>query len=318
MILNDLGRTGLRVSLAGLGTGGKSRLGIAQGRSHHDAVEVVHRAIGLGVNFIDTAPAYGTESAVGRAIGSVPRHEVVVSTKISVRHARGGLTGPEDLRRSLRRSLRRLGTDVVDVLFLHGVSADDYPYCAEVLAPELVRLRDQGVTRAIGVTETFARDPRHTMLDLAIEDADWDVVMAGFNVLNPSARRLVARADARGMGVIVMHAVRWILASDERVLHLVSRVDEHGVAPGRRERLAVVARLLAHEGAHQFFPEAAYRFAARTTGVDSVLVGTGNLDHLEANIGALTNTWQDPSVLPLLEALDGLLEGAAEGSGDRP
>ncbi len=69
MQYTGLGRTGLRVSVAGFGCGGSSRLGQAQGASTAQSVALVRRAIDLGVNFFDTAEAYGTEAILGQAIG---------------------------------------------------------------------------------------------------------------------------------------------------------------------------------------------------------------------------------------------------------
>jgi aryl-alcohol dehydrogenase-like predicted oxidoreductase len=74
-----LGRTGLRVSVAGLGTGGFSRMGLKTGKTEDEAARLVLDAVELGVNFIDTAPPYGTEGVVGRALKSVPRDKVVVA-----------------------------------------------------------------------------------------------------------------------------------------------------------------------------------------------------------------------------------------------
>ena len=62
-----LGRTGLKTSVAGLGCGGHSRLGQATGRSEKESIEIVKRALDLGVDFIDTARVYGTEGIVGKA-----------------------------------------------------------------------------------------------------------------------------------------------------------------------------------------------------------------------------------------------------------
>ena len=70
MLYTTLGKTGLRVSVAGLGCGGFSRLGLAAGKSEDEAADLVREAVDLGVNFIDTAPAYGTEGVVGKALKS--------------------------------------------------------------------------------------------------------------------------------------------------------------------------------------------------------------------------------------------------------
>ena len=114
-----LGRTGLEVSVAGLGCGGHSRLGMTAGKDEAHAARIVSHALELGINFIDTARAYRTESAVGKAIAG-RRDQVIVSTKVSA--GRGDiLLTAEELTASLEKSLTRLDTDYVDVFHLHGV-----------------------------------------------------------------------------------------------------------------------------------------------------------------------------------------------------
>ena len=68
MQYTTLGRTGLKVSVAGLGTGGFSRLGLKTGLTEDQSARLIHEAVALGVNFIDTAPSYGTEGVVGKAM----------------------------------------------------------------------------------------------------------------------------------------------------------------------------------------------------------------------------------------------------------
>src|SRR5476651_1387148 len=78
-----LGRTGLNVSVAGLGCGGHSRLGQTYGNSFEQSVAVVKAAIDMGINFIDTAAAYGTEKIVGEAVRGM-RDKVFISTKTAI------------------------------------------------------------------------------------------------------------------------------------------------------------------------------------------------------------------------------------------
>ena len=73
-----LGRTGLQVSVAGLGCGSSS---IGMGKSRKESIAVVRTALDLGVNLIDTAARYGTEKIVGEAIAAVPRDSFFISTK---------------------------------------------------------------------------------------------------------------------------------------------------------------------------------------------------------------------------------------------
>src|ERR1700722_989977 len=81
MQYTTLGRTGLRVSVAGLGCGGFSRLGLGTGKSRGEAEAIVRRALELGVILFDTAAAYGTEPVVGAAIKGEPRDRLVICTK---------------------------------------------------------------------------------------------------------------------------------------------------------------------------------------------------------------------------------------------
>ena len=71
MKYTTLGRTGLEVSVAGLGCGGSSRLGLTAGHSEAHCVGVIRRAVELGVNLLDTARNYGTESIVGAALKAI-------------------------------------------------------------------------------------------------------------------------------------------------------------------------------------------------------------------------------------------------------
>ena len=142
MELTTLGRTGLPVSIAGLGCGGHSRLGLTNGASQDQAVAVVHRALDLGINLIDTARAYGTEEIVGRALAG-RRDEVIVSTK-AMPEVNGHLLSAEALRGSVEKSLGRLRTDYVDLFFVHGLGVQQLDHCRGVLAPELARMRDEG------------------------------------------------------------------------------------------------------------------------------------------------------------------------------
>jgi L-galactose dehydrogenase len=122
MIYRTFGRTGLKVSAAGLGGGGFSWLGLAKGKSEPDVVSLIHLALDLGVNIIDTAASYGTESVIDRAIKSAPRDSLVITTKASpAKYATWELFTPENVVASIDNSLRQLQTDYLDVLQLHAV-----------------------------------------------------------------------------------------------------------------------------------------------------------------------------------------------------
>src|SRR5262250_1008402 len=95
MQYTTLGKTGLKVSVAGLGCGGNSRIGLGTGLSTAQSVALVQAALDLGVNFLDTAAAYGTEAVVGKAIKARPRDSVVISTKSHVSADGSPLSGAQ-------------------------------------------------------------------------------------------------------------------------------------------------------------------------------------------------------------------------------
>jgi L-galactose dehydrogenase len=290
MELTTLGRTGLQVSVAGLGCGGYSRLGLGNGGSEADAIAVVHRALDLGINLIDTARVYGTEEVVGRALAG-QRDEVLLSTK-AMPELDGELVSADNLRRSVEKSLGRLRTDHIDLFFVHGVGVTHLEHCREVLAPELARLREEGKVRHVGASEGFVRDTDHQALTSALDAGDdwFDVAMVGFNLLNPSARgRLLATTQQRGIGVLVMFAVRRALSDPEACRAVVADL----VAQGAVDPTAITDTddplgFLVHPGGATSVVEAAYRFARHEPGCDVVLTGTGSVGHLEQNVRSIT------------------------------
>ncbi len=92
-----LGRTGLRVSVMGLGGGGHSRLGQHTGRTPTHSVALVERALDLGVNVLDTAEVYHTEAIIGTAIRHRSREELVLSTKKTITRADGAVISAQEV-----------------------------------------------------------------------------------------------------------------------------------------------------------------------------------------------------------------------------
>lgn len=280
-----LGRTGLKASVMGIGCGGPSRIGKASGISETDCVEIARRALDAGVNFIDTSEAYGTEEIVGRAIEGHNRGSIIISTKKTVFDG----ISPREVEQGLEGSLRRLRTDYVDIYNLHGVVLKDYDYLYSEIGPVLEKLREQGKIRSMGITERFNADTRHDMLDRALDDDIWDVVMVGFNILNQSAReRVFARTMANNIGVQIMFAVRLALSKPARLKQAVRQLIENGqLDPAEIDPDDPLGFLIHDQGATSVV-EAAYRFCRYEPGAHVILSGTGNPDHLAANIDSFS------------------------------
>jgi aryl-alcohol dehydrogenase-like predicted oxidoreductase len=307
-----LGRTGLKVSVAGLGCGGHSRLGQTYGNSVEQSVAVVRSAIDMGINFIDTAAAYGTEKIVGEAVRGM-RDKVVISTKTAIQPwgepKAAPFTGAQVLEQ-LEKNLARLGTDYIDVYNLHGIVERQLGHVSAEIVPALIRAREQGKIRFLGITEHFMADTSHRMLSAAIPTGVWDVVMVGFNLLNPSARRNVLRlTQAHGVGVQDMFAVRRALSNPEGLKEALETIEKDGQLD--RSKIEADDPLGFLKDGTEGIVDAAYRFCRHEPGIDVVLTGTGKVEHLKENVASINRGPLPAKMLAKLEELFGQVDSVS-------
>ena len=277
----------MRASVAGLGCDGFSQLGLAQGKTEDDAIAIIRQAVDLGVNLFDTAPAYGTEAVLGRAIKSMRRDEVVITTKAPFSFSNPHST-PEGIVTSLDKSLRQLDTSYVDVYQLHGVPPNAYEHALNELAPVLLREKEKGKLRYLGITETAPHDPEHQTLHRAAQDGVWDVVTVGFHMMHQNAReRVFPLTRANRVGTLLMFVVRNIFSRPELLRTTIRNLVAAGELPQWLTEGPDPLEFLLHESGASTIPDAAYRFVRHEPGVDVVLFGTGDPEHLRTNIASL-------------------------------
>ncbi len=193
-----LGRTGHRVRLFSLG--GQATL--EQPDKLDESVAIINRAIDLGVNYIDTAAAYGrglSQSYIGEVMAT-RRKEVFLATKTHDRTRDGSL-------RLLEDSLNRLKTDHIDLWQLHNVRNTeqlDRMFAQEGAVEAMHKARDEGMVRFLGITGHY--DPA-VLLD-GITRFDFDTILMALNPADPHhlpfATELLPAANRKQMGVIAM------------------------------------------------------------------------------------------------------------------
>lgn len=196
----SFGSTGLRVSPLGVGLA-EMGYGLRLDQSAQ-ASWILNRALDRGVNFIDTAACYGIgEELVGFSVAH-RRSEYILSTKCG--HVAGGYQGEPwtatTISSSIERSLRRMKTDHIDIVHLHGcpIKVMERGDALE----SLHRAREQGKVRFLG----YSGD--NDAAAYAVESGHFEVLQTSFNLVDQRARTLLLpEAAARGMGVIAKRPI---------------------------------------------------------------------------------------------------------------
>jgi aryl-alcohol dehydrogenase-like predicted oxidoreductase len=267
--LRPLGRTGMLVSALGLGM---VKLGRTQGLKYpsgfelptdEQAVELLRASADLGINLIDTAPAYGTsEERLGALMARHDwfggRRRWILSTKVGEEfdgeRSRFDFS-PSAVRASAARSLERMGTDYLDLVLIHSSGEDEQILRHSGAVQTLNELRRDGVIRAVGMScKTFTGGM------LAI-DVGLDVVMLTLNATENEQLPVVLEAGRKGAGVLI----------------------KKGLASGHAAVAAAPGRPVVRDPVHQAM---AYIFEHAGTAVSSVVVGTINPVHLSHNVEA--------------------------------
>jgi aryl-alcohol dehydrogenase-like predicted oxidoreductase len=298
--------TDLRVSVIAMGCWALAGDSTWGEQSEADSVAATRAALDAGINFFDTAPGYGdglSEQRLGKGLHGL-RERAVVATKLGPDAMR-----PEALVASLERSLRNLGMDHVDLLQIHWPSRD-VPFAETWGALE--RLREQGKTRALGVSNFGPRD-------LA------ELTRSGVPVTNQLPYSLLSRAveyelvpacSRQGIGILCYSPLLWGLlagtyrSADEvpagraRSRHFAPTRSQtrHGEAGCERETFEALARIRAlAERLALPMSDLAVAWLLHQPGVTGVLAGIRRADQAQANARA-ADVQLDAATLAELDA----------------
>ena len=283
--------------LAGFGLGCAPIGDLFTSVTEADANDTVAAALASGIRFFDTAPHYGaglSERRLGVALHGVDRDTVSIATKVGrqvvdtnrdvvetggVGVGTVGDLSTDGVLRSLESSLTRLGLDRIDVLYLHD--PEDVDQALETAIPAMIRLREEGVVRSIGVGMNYSAP-----LARFASEADVDLVMVAgrYTLLDRSAEDdLLTVATAQGVDVIAAGVFNTGIladpADDARYDYRPATDDELG-------RARELQRRCADRGVR--LPAAAIRFPLRHSAITGVVVGARNADEVRQFVADAT------------------------------
>ncbi|MBK8101385.1 MAG: aldo/keto reductase [Planctomycetes bacterium] len=295
MQYRPLGQTGLQVSALSLGA---ASLGNVYGDiDERQAIATVHRAFDLGINTFDASPYYGgtlAETVLGKALRPLPRDRYVLMTKCG----RYGPTEfdftPARLRRSIDDSLRRLGTDHVDVLQLHDIEFGDLTQIFAEAVPTLHELVTAGKTRFVGITglplaifrralaagcklDTILSYCHATLFDRTLFSLLPDFLGAGIGVCN---------ASPAAMGLLSSHGPRDWHPADQTIRAVCKQAADHVRARGYE--LALLAM----------------QFSCSVPGIATTICGTASPAEIAANVAAIVEPIDKVLLAEVLHILD--------------
>jgi 1-deoxyxylulose-5-phosphate synthase len=273
-----LGRTGFEVSEISLGT---VEIGMPYGIAENGNVPVpdetaasrlLNHALDLGINFIDTARAYGeSEAIIGRALRS-RRSEFVLASKVVSPH--GQDLPPAEVRSltsaSVRESLRLLQTDHIDLLMIHCRADEIVPH--ETVLETLHTLQNEGSVLKIGAS-VYGEEAASA----AIRHGGYDCLQVAYSVLDRRLESMVfALAAEAGVGMVA-RSVLLKGALTDRYRHLPAALSSLKSTVRQMDELAMRERMT--------LPQMAYRYVVSHAMPQTALVGTANIAELEQVIG---------------------------------
>lgn len=302
-----LGRTELRVS--------ELSHGAARGADQPDEfIRTIHAAIDAGINLFDTAAVYGegeSERVLGRAL--IGHDNVLVQSKYRPYDSNAPwatYTGsPEALRATVEQSLKRLKRDHIDILLGHGIRTVDTldRFLSDGCYDAMVKLRDEGKVRFIGISELSEGDGEHEVLKRAVPTGMFDVVMLTINfMLQAAIDEVLPLCETDDVGTVVMMPLNQAspesgLVSVSAALECVRRHVAEGNVPD--DPPYTDASLFDFLGSMSV-PEAALRFVLAQE-VSSCCVGARSQARLAENLRAVDPPYLDATTLGRLRELFG-------------
>ena len=293
MQYRELGETGLKVSA--LSYGASSLGSVFRDINEAEGIKTVHTAIDNGINLIDVSPYYGltkAETVLGKALKTVPRDQYILSTKAGRIAENEFDFSQKRIFQSLEDSLKRLGTDDVDILLLHDIEFGSYRQVIEEGIPALQQLKEQGKIRFYGVSGLPL-----TIFDKTLNESDLDVILSycHYSLNDTSLLSRLPLFKDKKIGLINASPLSMGLLSSRQV------ADWHPANQKIKEACRQAAEYCERQG--EDLAKLAIQYSTANPDIPTTLVSTASRNNILKNINWLEEPMNEELLEEVLQIL---------------
>lgn len=275
-----LGNTGLEVSV--LGFGASPLGGVYQEFDEAACIEAVAEAFRLGINFFDTSPYYGatkSETVLGKALQQLPREQVILATKVGRYGAETFDFSAERVTASVHESLARLQTTYIDLIQTHDIEFGDLDKIVSETIPALLKLKQQGLVRHIGITGLPLRIFQYVLDRAPPGSVDTILSYCHYTPSDRTLLDLIPYLQERGVGIINASVLSMGLFTPQ------GAPEWHPAPQQLKEAAAAAVAAAAANGVS--LPKLALMDAVRELAIATHLVGLCNPEQVRENVAAV-------------------------------
>ena len=295
-----LGKTGLKVSVLGMGGLFVSKIGK---RNREHSYKAVKRALELGVNYVDTAPNYAdSEEVLGHALEGT-KHPYYLSTKVGGRPQPFDPKNKDLLRKSVEESLRLLNLNTIDILMVHEPDRpgqydwwEDYDNFHGPVCDLLDQLKSEKIIRFTGLGGTTAYQLPHIMAT-----GNYDVVLTAFNyslLWREASIAIIPEAKKQNMGIIIGSPLQQGALSRR---HPEIDTGAWWLSPQRQKQFKKLYDFL--DDIELSLPEASLRMVLSNPDISTVLMGARSVEEVEKNVKSANAGPLPPDILESLREI---------------
>lgn len=273
----------IKISEVGLGAWQLGKNSGWKSMKEIEAINMVNKALDLGVNFFDTAPNYGHgtgEERLGKALRGIDRSKIVINTKFGHTH-KGDLNFSANyIRESLEGSLKRLQVDYVDSLIFHNPPSEYFDGNKNDHYEILEKLIEEGKIKAYGASLDTYKD-----MKLLMETTNSKVIEAFFNIFHQDTLEGFELAKKKEVGIIVKIPLDsgWLTGKyneESSFDDIRSRWSKQDI----KNRAALVRKISTIIGKEKNLAQMAIAFCLAYDAVSTVIPGNVNIDQLKSNV----------------------------------